>query len=102
MTDDELKRTEAWAVMVHNGGEPAKFAVYATVHDLTAEIRRLQRQLAEAVAANLCHISLKADERLAERYREAVSVLAGVAHHLNLDPSALAEDPSVVLMGRQP
>ena len=45
MTETELKRAEAWATLVHGGSEPAKFAVYTTVHDLTAEVRRLQAAL---------------------------------------------------------
>lgn len=74
MSEADLKRAEAWALLVHEGCEPGKFAVFATVHDLTAEVRRWQ-----------------------ERYREAVNTLAGVATNLKLDPSALCEDPSVVL-----
>lgn len=45
MNETELKRAEAWATLVHGGSEPAKFAVYTTVHDLTAEVRRLQAAL---------------------------------------------------------
>lgn len=56
MSEDELKATLAkW--------EGTRFSDDARA--LVAEVRRLQRQLGEAVAANLCHVSLKADEMLA-------------------------------------
>jgi hypothetical protein len=97
MNEDELKRAETWAVLVHEGGEPARFAVYATTHDLTAEVRRLQRSLGEAVAANLCHVSLKADEMLSVEVvvlRNHVDRLRGLIAEAESDGNLAGDTPA--------
>lgn len=48
MTESELERALAWATLVHDGSEPARFAVLTTTSDLVAEVRRLKALVKEA------------------------------------------------------